>query len=281
MADLRVTTVRGADTVTSRKHFGPIRDDYAFFQQHTTEAEADLRAYAPHIHRLSRGDTPIRMLDFGCGDGGFTAQFLVWSRFPPERLWLSLVEPDAPSLQQAVVRLAAFTSHPVRAWSALPPHLHACFELILVNHVLYYMPDIEGTLSTILHALATPGLFLTAMAGRANALAQLCLRCCEVIGKPFPFWTAEDCEAALARLGEIYCMEEVHYELVFPDTAENRLRIGRFLLGSDYHAVPRQALLQCFDPYSHAGRVVMPPVHKHFVVWRQAQGRELPADQAY
>ena len=34
---------------TSRKHFGPIRDDYAFFLQHSAEVEADLRAYAPHV----------------------------------------------------------------------------------------------------------------------------------------------------------------------------------------------------------------------------------------
>lgn len=265
---------------TSRKPFGPIRDDYAFFQQHSTEAEADIRAYVPHIHRLSMGDTPIRMLDFGCGDGGFTAAFLVRSRFPQERLWLSLVEPDATYLQQAVDRLQVCTSHPVCAWSVLPPHLHACFDLILVNHVLYYVPDLEGTLSTLLRALATPGLFLTAMAGRDNALAQFCLRCFDVIGKPFPYQTATDCAVALARLGEAYCTEEVHYECVFPDTEENRLRIGRFLMGSDYDTIPRQVLLEGFDSYAHAGQIAMQPVHQHFIVRRQGQGRELLAEQA-
>jgi hypothetical protein len=35
------------------KHFGPIRDDYAFFLQHATEAEADVRAHAPHLQGLS------------------------------------------------------------------------------------------------------------------------------------------------------------------------------------------------------------------------------------
>jgi hypothetical protein len=42
----------------SSKHFGPIRDDYAFFLQHSTEAEADLRAYAPHLQGLFMGDEP-------------------------------------------------------------------------------------------------------------------------------------------------------------------------------------------------------------------------------
>jgi SAM-dependent methyltransferase len=220
------------------------------------------------------------MLDFGCGDGGFTAEFLVRSRFPPERLWLSLVEPDATYLHQAVNHLHAFTSHPVRAWSALPPHLHTGFELILVNHVLYYVPDLEGTLSALFRAMATPGLFLIAMAGLDNALAQFCRRCFNMIGKPFPYQTAADCAVALAHLGEACDTEDVQYEFVFADTTENRLRIGRFLLGSDYHAVPRQALLEGFDPYAQAGQIVMQPVHQHFIVRRQAQEKELPVEQA-
>jgi SAM-dependent methyltransferase len=253
---------------TSRKHFGPIRDDYAFFQQHSTEAEEDLRAYEPHLHRLTIGDKPIRMLDFGCGDGGFTAALLSRSRFPQGQLWLSLVEPDTPSLQQAVDRLQVFTPHPVRAWPALPPHLNAGFELVLANHVLYYVPDLTGTLSALLRALATPGLFLTAMAGRVNAMAQYCLRCFDLIGKTFPFWTSEDCEVALGCLGAAYGTQPVDYELVFPDSAENRLRLGRFLIGSDYHAVPQQALLEGFDPYAHAGQVAMQLEHQHFIMHR-------------
>ena len=61
---------------TSRKAFGPIRDAYAFFQRHTTETEADIRAYLPHLLAVTMGDQPIRMLDFGCGDGAFTAALL-------------------------------------------------------------------------------------------------------------------------------------------------------------------------------------------------------------
>lgn len=264
---------------TGNKHFGSIRDDYAFFLQHSTEAEADLRAYAPHLHGLAMGDESYRMLDFGCGDGGFTAKFLVQSRWLPERLWLAIVEPDATYRQQAVDRLQAFTPHPVQAWPALPPHLNACFELILANHVLYYVRDLKGTLSAILHALATPGLFLAAMAGRANALAQFSRRCFDILGKPFPFKTSEDVEIALAGLGEDYDAEEVHYELVFPDAEEHRLSMGRFLMGSDFDAVPRRAILAGFDPYSNAGKIAMQVVHKHFTVRRHMprQGRHSAA----
>jgi len=260
---------------TSSKPFGPIRDAYAFFQQHATETEEDIRAYLPHLHDWSKGDSPIRMLDFGCGDGGFTAALLGRARVPPERLRLALVEPDDVYRHQARARLQPFTALPVRTWPAFPPHLDTCFDLVVANHVLYYVPDLDGTLSALLRTLATPGLFLAAMAGRANAMAQCCLHCFDLIGKPYPFRTSEDCETALAVLGEAYCTEDVHYELVFPDTDENRLSMGRFLMGDDFHAVPRRAMLQCFDPYAHAGQITMQLVHKHFIIQRQVRGREL------
>jgi SAM-dependent methyltransferase len=233
---------------SSSKPFGLIRDAYAFFQQHATETEEDIRAYLPHIQGVLMGDSPLRTLDFGCGDGGVTAALLGRARVPPERLQLALVEPDDVYRHQAVERLQSCTTQPVCAWPTLPAHLHACFDLVVANHVLYYVPDLYGTLSALLRTLDTPGIFLAAMAGRANAMARFCRRCFDVIGKLYPFHTSEDCEAALADLGEAYCMEDVQYELVFPDAEENRLRIGRFLMGDDFHAVPRQAMLQCFDP---------------------------------
>src|SRR5262245_14879280 len=42
------------------------------------------------------------------------------------------------------------TVAPVCAWPALPAHLHGCFDLVAANHVLYYVPDLHGTLSALL-----------------------------------------------------------------------------------------------------------------------------------
>jgi len=39
-------------------------------------------------------------------------------------------------------------------------------------------------------------------------------------------------------------------------------------MGSDYDAVPQQAILEGFDPYASAGKIVMPLMHKHFLVRR-------------
>ena len=200
---------------TSRKSFGPIREAYAFFQQHATETEADIRAYLPHLLVVATDDQPIRMLDFGCGDGAFTAALLAHTSWSPARLQLALVEPDDVYRQQAATRLQAYTTRPVCAWPSLPAHLQSCFDLVLANHVLYFVPELDSTLAALLGALAIPGLFLTAMAGQRSTFAQWCQQCFTWLGQPYPFHSAEDLQGALARQEMEYSREEVPYELVF------------------------------------------------------------------
>ena len=79
-------------------------------------------------------------------------------------------------------------------------------------------------------------------------MTQLCRHCFDLLGKPFPFHTAEDCEATLARLGAAYGTEDVHYELVFPDTEDNRLCIGRFLLRRQFSRRPAAGALAVLRP---------------------------------
>jgi SAM-dependent methyltransferase len=253
---------------SSSKPFGPIRTDYEFFQAHATESTQDVRAYLPHLAGLATGAGPIRMLDFGCGDGQFSAELLAPCAFPPARLEISLVEPDDVYRGQAIERVRSFTARPVRAWAALPTDSVTCFDFMLANHVLYYVTDLDGTLAALLGALAAPGLFLTAMAGQRNGLIQFWNACFALLGLPVPFHTSEDLEAALARRGQKYDKEDVHYDLSFADSAEHRLSILRFLLGSYFQRVPRQAMLDLFDPYAAGGRIAMRLVHEHFAVRR-------------
>lgn len=251
---------------TAAKDFGPIRDAYAFFEDHSTEAAADVRAYAPHLHALARKKRPIRMLDFGCGDGKFSVQFHAAARFPAERLWLSLVEPDDVYRQQAAERLQPLSAFPVLAWPELPSNLEACFDLVLANHVLYYVPNLDDTIAAIIRALAPAGLFLAAVAGQRNTLIQFWHHCFGQIGKSVPHHTAEDVEATLTRQRISYSKEDVEYELVFPDSAANRLTITRFLMGNYFSQVPRQVMLELFNPFAANGKIAMQITHQHFVV---------------
>jgi trans-aconitate methyltransferase len=120
------------------KDFGQIADDYAFFETHATEAEQDVRAYATLLAEIVPADATIRMLDFGCGSGTFTARLLERTGWMRDRLRLTLVEPVASARRQAAERLAGFTNGAIVDWAALPAGQVGGFEVVLANHVFYY-----------------------------------------------------------------------------------------------------------------------------------------------
>src|SRR5262245_4244845 len=125
------------------KDFGPISDDYAFFETHATEAEQDSRAYVARFANIVPTAGPIRLLDFGCGAGSFTVRFLQQAHWPAARLQLTLVEPVESARRLAVARLAGYTEHAVVDSAALPSGTIGRFEIVLANHVLYYVPALQ------------------------------------------------------------------------------------------------------------------------------------------
>jgi trans-aconitate 2-methyltransferase len=211
----------------------------------------------------------VRLLDFGCGPGTFTAQLLDEATFELDALRLALVEPVDSYRREALERLRGFSNHPVEAWPALPPGTAGRFDLALSNHVFYYVPDLDATLGAILASLARPGLFVASMAGWDNALIQVWVRAFAMLGKPVPYHTAEEFEAALVRLGATFAKRPVSYELAFADDEENRTRVLRFLLGDHLAALPRRDVLDFFNPHAENGRVVVRTGHVQFAVRRE------------
>ncbi|MCS6852179.1 MAG: class I SAM-dependent methyltransferase [Gemmataceae bacterium] len=250
--------------VATTKDFTSIREEYAFFFQHATQADRDASAYLPLLHQLPPG--PIRFLDFGCGPGGFTARLLRMLALPPERLWLSLVEPVEVYRREALTELQQFTAHPIDAWPALPAAVAGPFRVVLANHVFYYVPDLDTQLKAIISNLAPDGVFLIAIAAQDSTLIQLWNRWYARIGKQVPYHTAEDVEAVLGQLPVRVLKERVDFDLVFPDTEENRLKIVRFLMGHDWSALPRDEALAPFDSYSSGGQIAIRSGQPHFVV---------------
>jgi trans-aconitate 2-methyltransferase len=248
------------------KDFAPIQDEYDFFATHSTEADADLDAYVERLRSFGLPAGPIRMLDFGCGPGSFTARFLKRVGWRGDRLELALVEPSSAYRRQAVERLTPLTARPVRAWDELPAESVRGLDLVLSNHVLYYVPELEVALGRIVRTLGENGLFLTAIAGRDNALVDLWFRGFPLIGRPVPYHTAEAVEAALSRLGRPFERQEVRYNVSFPDTEENRVKILRFLFGKHLEVLPRTEILAFFDPYAVAGRIEMHTGNRQYYV---------------
>ena len=255
----------------AEKDFGPIAEDYAFFEQHATEAREDVRAYLEEIGPLFPAPGLVRMLDFGCGSGTFTTRFLDAAGWPPDRLRLTLVEPVEAARRQAASRLARYAAEPVTQSATLPVGPANRFELILSNHVLYYVPDLPGELTKLIDSLAPTGVFATAIAGRTNALIAFWLTGFRLLGREVPYNTSEDVEAALCNLGADYEKQQVAYELKFPDTEENRLRIIRFLLADHLSQMPRQPLLELFDPHSRAGEILVRTASDHYTVRSQVE----------
>jgi trans-aconitate 2-methyltransferase len=254
------------------KDFGPIADDYAFFETHATEAEQDCGAYVERLAGIVPAAGPLRLLDFGCGAGTFTVRFLQRAAWPPERLWLTLVEPVEAARRQAVTGLAGYTGHPVVDSATLAGGTAAVFDIVLANHVLYYVPELRSQLAGLLDALSPAGVFVTAIAPRTNALIEFWVAGFRLLGREVPYNTSEDVEADLRHFGAAYRKEAVAYCLEFPDTEVNRVRILRFLLAEHLAQMPHRPLLDLFDRYARSGWVKIRTASDHFTVRSKLNG---------
>jgi trans-aconitate 2-methyltransferase len=248
------------------KDFGEIADDYEFFVAHATEAQEDARAYTAQLGQIVPPGGIVRMLDFGCGSGDFTARLLGEVGWLPERLRLTLVEPVESIRRQAIARLERFTESAISESSSLPPDLVARFDVVLSNHVLYYVPELSAVLRQLAGALAPMGVLLAAIAGLHNVLIQFWLAGFTLLDREVPYNTSEDVEDALRELGMNYEKQQVAYELRFPDTEENRMRIVRFLLADHLADMPHRPLLDMFDRYSKAGRIEIQTASDHYTL---------------
>ncbi len=248
------------------KDFGPIADDYAFFETHTTEAAKDARAYAERLEKLIPATGSIRMLDFGCGSGNFTERFLTLVDWSPQRLELTLVEPVDLWRQSAVERLSKYTTKPIANAATLPKDAVACFDVILANHCLYYVTDLRGQLERLIGALSKSGVFVAAIAAMSNSLMEVWTVGFGLLGIEIPYYSSEDVETTLKELDADYDKRPVAYELKFADTEENRLRILRFLLADHLASMPQQPLLDVFDRYRLDGQIVIRTGSDHYTI---------------
>lgn len=246
--------------------FDPIAADYAFFETHATEAEQDVKAVHRHAKVWRTGTQALHFLDFGCGTGTFTERFLEALQLDPGRLHLHLVEPGPDNLKKAVECLAAFSSHPVQAGPTLPVDLPQNFNLVLANHVLYYVPDLTATLSTFAGCLAPGGRLIINMAGRDNALIRFWEAGFSAIGTSIPYRIAEDVETAMAGIGLVFEKETIPYSIRFEDKAVNRLRIMRFLFGPQLHGIPEDFLLGLFDTHIIGSQVQIETAHSMYII---------------
>jgi trans-aconitate methyltransferase len=264
-------------TKNPQKDFGPIAADYSFFESHATEAEQDARAYLQRLQDTVPKTGVVRMLDFGCGSGSFTERLLAQAGWLPERLQLTLVEPVESARWQAASRLVGYTDSCVAEFASLPAGREGSFDIILANHVFYYVPDLEHQLARLIAALAVMGTFVTAIAARNNALIAFWIAAFRLLGQDIPYHTSESVETTLQQLGQDYHKQQVAYELTFPDSEENRMRIIRFLLADHLSHLPHRPLLGFFDQYRDSDQIRICAASDHFTICSE---RPLPVGHA-
>jgi SAM-dependent methyltransferase len=257
------------DDVKTSKNFVSLHDDYAFFQSHSTEAEQDIISHLSFLLPLVKAGRTINLLDFGCGDGYFLSQLLSRVEIDSNRLCLYLVEPDAGYRQQALSRIQSFSKTPVLAWSYLPSDRKDSFDLVLANHVLYYVNDIVEILEQVLESIKMGGLFIVTMGGSENALGKIIEQSFAMIEEPVPYHLAEELELILVGRGYKFQKHQVNYEVIFHDREENRFTMLHFLLGENIGRMDLEKLPKLFDQYALAGKIVIQTFHYQFVIQKQ------------
>jgi hypothetical protein len=80
-------------------------------------------------------------------------------------------------------------------------------------------------------------------------------------------------EADLRAVGAAFQKQEVAYQLVFPDTEGNRMRILRFLLTEHLAQMSLRPLLDLFDRYTHAGQIEIRTASDHFTIQSKGNGQ--------
>ncbi len=255
------------------KDFGLIADDYAFFMTHATEAEHDAADYARELAGFAEGRSSVRMLDFGSGGGEFTERLLKKLAWPAENLALHLVEPVESQRAESVKRLQKYATcseagAPAIATSARPPDANSVkpFDVIVSNHALYYVNDLAETVRGLVGLMAPGGKLLAAMASWQNTLMRLWQLGFGLIDQPVPYYAADDLTAELSHLEVPFRTSKSHYELRFPDSEQNRLRMLRFLLAEHLDEMPQDELLAFFDQYAKGGEIVIRTWSEHVVV---------------
>jgi hypothetical protein len=181
-------------------------------------------------------------------------------------LQLTLVEPVESVRRLAVERLAGFTAHPLADAATLNDGTLGRFEIVLSNHVLYYVSGLQSQLAGLVNALSPGGVFVTAIASRTNALVEVWIAGFRLLGRESPYNTSEDVEAGLRQLGAAYQKVVVPYQVTFPDTELNRMRILRFLLAEHLEHMPRRPLLDLFDRHAESGWIKIQTASDHFTV---------------
>jgi 2-polyprenyl-3-methyl-5-hydroxy-6-metoxy-1,4-benzoquinol methylase len=235
---------------SSKKHFDSIHDHYAFFQAHSTEADQCAKAIAAHLSGHTQLGPATRLADFGCGDGDFLLSVLnrLGQSVRQNDVHLSLLDLDPTYLEMAEAKARQLGFTKITAAKTLES-LATKHDVIISNHVLYYVSDLTACLSSLYSHVAPGGRLLITLADNTNALIESWRLYFSLLGESVPYHLSDAFELQLRHFNLSYTIESISSALTFPDTPYARDSILRFLLGSYF---PRVSNI--FEYRSHLDR---------------------------
>lgn len=243
--------------LASSKSFQNLRDDYAFFEECVNEKEGALRAWRPSLEALRDVPGPLRLLDFGAGDGAFTQDVLQVLGRDYQDVELTLLEPAEWSRTKASER---FSGTGLSKFSVLESltELKGDFDLILSHHVFYYVPDLLSTLTTLKSCLAEQGRFLAVVTSERSGAGSLQEKALDLAGLISPYRTGPQAKDDFLSVFPKTEVCRFDMTLSMQDTLENRESIMRFLVGEFRESIPWKQAVALFDPFADGTEIKVP-----------------------
>lgn len=242
-----------------RKNFSEIITDYHFFEDHSDEALQLLLRYQSIITDIEEQRPIIKMVDFGCGDGRFLKSLVAKTSFRDQsQIQLTLVEPDISSRILATNRLSHYFKGKVNWLSHDLKGIDQNYNLILANHVLYYVDDLRATLMKLMASLAYGGRMILTLSRFDHPLTRLVDSLAQFKGQTSPFYSSVQLFHILYQYGFYYETYDVPSVLRFQNTEKNRNQIVNFALGANQDLYHASIVNNFFDIHTFKNEVIIP-----------------------
>lgn len=251
---------------TPKKVFSDILESYQFFERHSTEAEKILAICRNLVQGWNSKKQIKSVLDFGCGSGKFMESLLLQGTLPYQSLNLNLAEPDPVYKGEALNRLQPYLNNPISFVGHDLTDVSAKYDLIIANHVLYYVDDLRKIITKLKGTLAPGGHLMITISDARNPLTHLLLRHFELRNLECPYYTFRCVDQKLRELGLSYIPMEARSELRFNNTIENRDKIISFILGSHRQLKHRSMVEEFFERYSEGTQIRIPLVDQIMII---------------
>ncbi|KPJ68092.1 MAG: hypothetical protein AMJ43_01425 [Coxiella sp. DG_40] len=245
----------------SRKDFTSIISEYTFFQEHSTEHKSilcQMKTKFKSADYLKKNG--IRILDFGGGDGELLKDLYKQCNLAEFSPFLYLLEPVEKYQNEARDKLIKEGYEGLKILSKIEECEDNSLDLILVNHVLYYVKDLNETVTKLLNKLNSNGKLWIVIGNDKNTLIKLWKEIFVRFMEDSPYFLKEDLEKVLTGKEVCILESEVNSIFEFENTVENRGKMMRFLLGKYATLIKDEVIRKMTESYEKGNHLKLPLV---------------------